>query len=200
MDVPAFGGLKDDANWRPESGLVKGFVNGGGGQKRGDGQFAVFFVFQPVGEDEDLNAFLDGGEAVIGESFKGGGKIVLEEKREGLGFISGEPVQFVFRKDRSFKLDQFGALGRFHEDVSAVAYVGHDRHDLFFPDGVDGRIGDLGEALVEVVKEGMVFFGERGQGAGAAHGAHLLLSVFSHELQGFYDVRLVVAEELLLFR
>ena len=200
MDVPALGCLEYDAHGRPESGLVEGFVNGGGGQKRWDWQFAVFFVFQPVGKDEDLHSLFYGGEAVIGELFKGGGKVVLEEKREGLGFVSGEPLQFVFRKDRSFKLDQFGALGSFHEDVSAVADVGHDRHDLLLSYGVDGRICDLGEALVEVVEEVMVFFGERGQGARAAHGANLLLPVFSHELQCFYDVRLVVTEKFLLFR
>ena len=198
VDVPALGGLEDDAHRRPFAGGVQYFVNCGRSQKRGDGQFAVFFVFQPVGKDKDLHAFLYGRKSVVCQFCEGGGKIVLEEEWEGLGFVTREPLQFVFCQDRSFKLYQFGAFRRFLKDVSAVANVGHDRHDLLFPDGVDGRIGDLGEALVEIVEEGMVFFGEGGKRAGAAHGANLFLAVFAHKLQGFDDVRLVVIEEFLL--
>ena len=82
-----------------------------------------------------------------------------------------EAAEFVVGEDGAGEFEEAGVGGGFVEDVGKVADVGHDGHDEFFADGVDGRIGDLGEELVEVVEEGAGGGIEAGEGGVVAHGA-----------------------------
>jgi len=51
----------------------------------------------------------------------------------------------------------------------------YQRHDNFLSEGVDGRVGDLGEQLLEVVKHQRVVLGQAGKRRVIAHRAQSLL-------------------------
>ena len=71
-------------------------------------------------------------------------------------------------------------------------------HDQFLPDGIDGRIGHLGEVLFEV--GGKMFRPQRQHRRWivSAHGAGGFLSGHDHRRQQELDVLLAVAEGLLV--
>ena len=50
------------------------------------------------------------------------------------------------------ELQGVGVLRGFLEDVALGADVACQRHHQFLADGIDGRIGDLGEELLEVME------------------------------------------------
>src|SRR6185437_2227344 len=51
------------------------------------------------------------------------------------------------------KLERMAVLGRFLEDVALRADVADERHHQLFTNGIDGRIGDLREELLEVIEK-----------------------------------------------
>ena len=71
------------------------------------------------------------------------------------------------------------------------------RHHQFLADGIDGRIGDLGEALLEVVVEHLRPLREHRLGGVAAHGPHRVLPAHRHRPEEELEVLLGVAESLL---
>ena len=78
------------------------------------------------------------------------------------------------------QLERVAVLRRLIENVALGADVADERHDQLFADGVDGRIGDLGEELLEVVEERLRTVGETGQRHIGAHGADRLLALGGH--------------------
>ena len=71
-------------------------------------------------------------------------------------------------------------IGAISEPVGAGAEVDGGGHDQFFSDGIDGRIGDLGEELAEVVIEEARATREDGEGGIVAHGTGRFFGVFEH--------------------
>ena len=72
-------------------------------------------------------------------------------------------------------------LGRF-EQVAFGADVAFQRHDHVLADGVDGRVGYLGEQLLEIVVEHAWLVGHHRQGAVVAHRAERIAQ-FGHQRQ-----------------
>ena len=64
------------------------------------------------------------------------------------------------------------------------ADVADERHHHLFADGIDGRIGDLREELLEVIEQRLRLIGEAGQRRVGAHGADGLLAVVGHGRRG----------------
>ncbi len=75
------------------------------------------------------------------------------------------------------------ASGRSSKQVAAGAEQRAERKDQALPQVVDGRVGHLGEALLEVVVEGPGLRGEDRQRRIIAHGADRLLPVLGHGAQ-----------------
>ncbi len=69
------------------------------------------------------------------------------------------------------ELEGVAVLRRLVEDVALGADVADERHDQLFANGIDGRIGDLGEELPEVVEERLRAVGQAGERRVGAHGA-----------------------------
>ena len=61
-----------------------------------------------------------------------------------------------------------------------VAYVCGQAHDQFLPDGVDGRVGHLGEQLLEIIEQERRLSGEDGQRRVISHGAEGLRAFQHH--------------------
>ena len=71
----------------------------------------------------------------------------------------------------------FGGLG---EEVLFGPKTGTKGHHGPFPDGVDGRIGDLGKKLLEVSEEKTWVAGKRSQWDVIPHGEHCFLRALDH--------------------
>ncbi len=83
------------------------------------------------------------------------------------------------------------------EQVGPRTDQGDQRHHQLLADRIDRRVGDLGEALLEVVVEHLRPVGEDGDRNVAAHRADRILAGQPHRLQEEADVFLRVAERLL---
>src|ERR1700740_2898066 len=91
------------------------------------------------------------------------------------------------------KLESVAVLRSLIEDVALGADVADERHDEFFADGIDGRIGDLGEELLEVVEERLRTVGEAGERRVGAHGANGLFTACAHGAEQKTKVLFAVA-------
>ena len=72
------------------------------------------------------------------------------------------------------------AFGARFQDVARTSGMAHERHGQLFAVGVDGRVGHLGEALLEPAEQGLRLVAEAGQGLVRPHGADGLLGVLGH--------------------
>jgi hypothetical protein len=83
------------------------------------------------------------------------------------------------------------------EQIRPRSDEGHQRHHQLFADGVDRRIGDLREVLLEIGVEQLRFVGERRDRRVGAHRADGFLAGRRHRLHQDLDVFLRVAKALL---
>jgi hypothetical protein len=103
---------------------------------------------------------------------RGGQEIALRDAAQFLQVAVGQ--------DGMRQLQGVAVLRRLVQDVALGADVAGERHHHLFADGVDGRIGDLREKLLEVVEQRLRLVGKAGQRRIGAHGADRLLALFGH--------------------
>ena len=101
-------------------------------------------------------------------------------------------------QDGMRKLHLPHVLGRLLQEVFLPAHVAHQRHDEVLAVRVDGRVGDLGELLLEIVVQELRPVGEHGEALVVAHGADGLLRVLHHGRDHHVDVFHGVAEHPVL--
>ena len=90
-----------------------------------------------------------------------------------------------------------GVLRCFTEEILFSADGGGQRGHQLFTDGIQRRIGDLGEKLFEIIVKQPGPAGKNGQGDVVPHGTGGLLPVPSHGGQNHADLFRGVAEQLL---
>ncbi len=78
------------------------------------------------------------------------------------------------------QLELPAVLGRLVQQVPLPAGKGHQRHHQPLAQRIDGRIGHLGEQLLEIGEQELGPLGEHGQRRVGAHRAHRLLAVGGH--------------------
>ena len=72
---------------------------------------------------------------------------------------------------------------RFTQEVIRCPHEGNERHDRPLPDGIDGRVGNLGKQLLEVVAQVLALLRQYGQRDVRTHGAQRFLARFDHGRQ-----------------
>ena len=77
-------------------------------------------------------------------------------------------------------LENAAVLRAVLEQVAVGAHIDRGIGDALLADGVDGRVGNLGEHLLEVAEQGLMLLGEHGQRDIHAHGGGGLLAVPGH--------------------
>ncbi len=133
----------------------------------------------PVGEDDHRHAEPDGGGGFGAEAVDGLGQ-PLGAFRHRPGAVEGLGVEHVVVDVAQFEQlvvledgllhDQLvGVVRRLLQQVELRADGGLEAHDDALPDRVDGRVGDLGEALLEVAEQRWGPIGQHGQRHVAAH-------------------------------
>ncbi len=80
-------------------------------------------------------------------------------------------MEFFVKDDGAAAFEELGVLGGFGEPVFAAADEGGQGHDVLFADGVNRRVGDLGEELLEEPGEEALALREDCEGGVVAHAA-----------------------------
>jgi hypothetical protein len=207
MDFPDVAGFHDDAYLAAIAFADEVVVYGGGGQQGRDRRMVG--IDSPVGEDEDFEAVFDGvygipAEAVEaclqGAGFAIGAEIGLEGLGlEDAGVDAADLFQLVVAEHGMFEGYAVAGQGIFFQQVGVAADEAGEGHDQSFPDGIDGRVGDLGEELFEIAAEVLGLVAEHGQGNVGAHGAERFFAVEGHRCDEVVEVFGGIAEGFLVF-
>ena len=184
-------------------------MDAGEGEQRGNGDPAP--VHPLVGEDDDVVAALNG----VHRPGADGGELGLDAACAplgGIGDVEVERLELAARvrrdvadaghvvevEDRLLDFEAHGGVDRVDvEQVGARPDEGAQAHDHRLADGVDGRVGHLGEQLPEIVVQRLGAVREDSERGVVAHAADAFLAGFRHRPHQELEVFLGVAERLL---
>ena len=113
---------------------------------------------------------------------------------EHRGIDAAHLLELVVAQDGLGHHELVRVLGGLVEQVALGAHRGLKAHHELLADRVDGRVGDLGEELLEVVEQRRLAVGEDGQRDVVAHGAVRLGGVARHRPEQHAQVLLGEAE------
>ena len=185
------------------AGLVahQAIMHGGHGQQAGNRRIGR--IDAAVGENQQRVAGVDGvrgaGAQIVQRVLQArlaiGG---AEERRQRGGQQiarrdAAQLFQIAIGQDRMRQLERVAVLRRLVQNVALRADVADQRHHQLFANGIDGRIGDLREELLEVVEQRLRTVGEAGQRHIGAHGADRLLARCAHRPQQDSQIFFAVA-------
>ncbi len=170
MDLAYRAGIDDDAGACPQAFAHEVMVSTGAGKQRGDRDAIARYA--AITEDQDVEAVGNRMLGAVGNSFQGPGAAfgafgnrVGDVHHQGLETSLG---QLVDRAQAATILFRQHGLVYFQARRQAFVIVGNaqqvgpradeagQRHDNFFANRIDRRIGDLGEDLLEVGVQGLV--------------------------------------------
>ena len=200
VDLPGLGGLQHDGQAGALLGADQILLQGGDRQQRRDGH--MVFVHAPVGQDDDVCPVAVGTvyrdeHAVNGTLQRG---VLIVEQGDGLHLKARTFMARIFIRSMLVRMGfwirstlQFSGLP---QQVASRPQMDGRVGDDLLPDGVDGRVGHLGEHLLEVVEQGLVLLGQDGQGDVHAHGCGGLCPGLGHLEDGVFDLLVGIAEGL----
>ena len=201
-------GFEDESDLRPRPGPDQVVVDRRDRQQGRDR--GIVGVMAAIGQDDDVVAFGDRLRAAVAEFFDrfaepGAAVGYGEEDRQGdrleamwvAGRKMADLLELFVREDRRGHLQLMGRLRFGLQEVSLRADRHLGGHDDLFADGVDRRVGDLGEELLEVGVEQLGPLGEHRQSGVVAHCADRLRASGGHRVDQDPDVLSGVAEDLL---
>ena len=105
-----------------------------------------------------------------------------------------DAVELLLVEQRALQAHQLAGRAGVLEQVAVVTQVERGRGDHMLAKGIDRRIRDLGEQLIEVVEERTRFLGQAGQRRIDAHRGERGLALLGHGTHDLVDVIPVVAE------
>ena len=89
-------------------------------------------------------------------------------------------LEIAIRQDGMRQFERVAVHRRFRQNVPLLADITDERHHHLFADGIDGRVGDLREKLLEVIEQRLRLVGQAGERRIGSHGADRLLAVYRH--------------------
>ena len=209
MHFVGFAGLDHESDGGAQPLADQVMMHGRHRQQRRDGDAAG--RNGAVRQDDDVGAVAQSRLGVLAEAVDGalhargaeiGGigdvKRRAAEGRVAVAVQRADAVEHIVAQDglRHFKTLQLRASAEIQE-VRPGSNERHQRHDQLFADRIDGRIGDLGEVLLEIGVEQLGLAGQRRHRRVVAHGADRLLAGQGHGRDEEFPALLGVAERLL---
>ena len=162
------------------------------------------FIHAPVGQNQDVRAVVDrlvrfDKQAVDRLAELG---IFIIEDRDDSDLEAGYIHLFELEhtgggQNRVDDLYHAAVFGLFFEQIAVLANVNGGGCDDLLANGVDRRIGDLRENLLEVIKQRLRLLGEHSRRLVAAHRGDRLRTCLRHRQNGGHHVLIGVAERLL---
>gem|GEM_PF-6846870 len=209
MRPARFPGFDHETDLRPQALANQVMMNGRRGQQGRNGD--MILVHAAVRKYQDVVAAFDN---LLGASAKTRerGLHPFRAVGGGVGDIEGMGakgvVHVVFDSPNSFQihigqnrlphLQSLVLAARVEiKQIGARADQAHQTHDQFLANGVDRRIGHLGEVLFEVIEKHLRLVGKHRDRRVAPHGTHRVQTRQGHAPQKNPDVFLGVAERLL---
>jgi hypothetical protein len=95
------------------------------------------------------------------------------------------------------QLQHVTVLGRFRENVALASDIADKRHHNLFANRVNGRIRNLREELLEIVKQRLRPVGKTSQWRIRAHGADRLLALQCHGTEDHAEILIAIAKRTL---
>ena len=164
----------------------------------------MVFIHPPVGQDQNIGARPVGPVALqkqlIQCRFQGGILVVQQRHRlhPEAGAVHGPNLHQLHGGENGIANLQHPAVFRLLlEQVAVRADVHRGIGDDLLPQRIDGRIGHLGEELLEIVEQRLVLFRQHRQRDVRAHGGDLLRAGAGHGQNGVVDILVGVAESLI---
>ena len=161
VGVADFAGLQHQRAAHALADAVEEMVDGAGGEGRGDRHAAG--GGGAIAENQDIDALFHGGggfgaefvEADLEAGGSGGERPGdVEDLRGEAVFLEVlQAVDLVLEQDARLHVHDPAVLRRFDQEVALRSEAGGGAHHGPFADRVDRRVGDLGEALLEVGEE-----------------------------------------------
>ena len=103
-------------------------------------------------------------------------------------------VELLLAQQRALQTHQLAGRAGVLEQVTVVAQVERGRGDHMLAQGVDGRVRDLSEQLIEVVKERTRLLGQAGQRRIDAHRGERRLALLGHGTHDLVNIIPVIPE------
>ena len=105
-----------------------------------------------------------------------------------------DTLELLLAQQWALQAHQLTGRTRVLEQVAVVAQVERGRGDHMLAKGVDGRVRDLGEQLIEVIKERARLLGQAGQRRIDAHRGERRLALLGHGTHDFVNIIPVIPE------
>ena len=166
-------------------------MDSGHGQQAGDGRISG--INAAVGENQQRVARFDSVRGASAQFFERALQARLAIRcakqrgnRGGQQIARGDAAQFfqiAIGQNWMRQLERVAILGRLVQNVALRADVADQRHHHLFANRVNGRIGDLREELLEVIKQFLRTLGEAGQRHIVAHRANWFFAFRGHRRQ-----------------
>ena len=113
------------------------------------------------------------------------------------GFVQVPDLEEVYAcQDRVVDFQNRAVSALFLQEIAVRADVYGSIGHYFLPEGVNGRVSNLGKELLEVVEQQLMLLGEHCQGRVVAHGEGRLHAVFRHGKDLVLDVLIGVSKNL----
>ena len=199
---PRLAAFQNQCHGRALAGADQVLAHGAHSQQAGDGH--VVFVDLPVREDQDVGAVPVGTVHIHEQTLDGFLQIGVLVVADGQGFnfktgyIHRLDLQKIgFGQDGVVDLEDLAVVGLFFQQVALGAYIDGGGGNDLLTQGVNGRVGDLGEHLLEVFKQGRPGVAQHSQRGIAAHGTGRLTAVLGHGQNDGGNILVAVAESLL---
>ena len=164
----------------------------------------MVLIHLPVGQDQDVGPLPDDtvhfDEQVFHGFFQAGILIIGDRNLRHLEAVHFHVFYFqqiCIGQDGVAHFQHFAVFFFFLQKVTILPHIDRGGGHHFLPDGVDGRIGHLGETLFEIPKQRLVFLGKHGQGHIDSHSRNAFRPGFRHIQYGRLDLLVGVAECLL---
>ena len=202
MHLAGLGALQNEGQRGALLGADEVLGHGRNGQQAGDGNMVLVDV--AVREDDDVGTVLVGAvhlqEYAVDGLFQAGVLIVIDGHRGGLetGHVHVLDLEQIRAgQDGVLHLEHLAVLGLVLQQVAVGTHIDAGGGDHLLTDGIDGRVGDLCEPLLEVVEQrGMLVAQDSQRGVGA-HGPGRLGTGPGHGQDQLLDFLVFVAKDLL---
>ena len=202
VHLVGLGTLKDEGHGRALLGADEVLGHGRNGQQAGDGNMVLVNV--AVREDDDVGTVLVGAvhlqEDAVDGLFQAGVLIVIDGHRGGLeaGHVHVLDLEQIGAgQDGVLHLEHLAVLGLVLQQVAVGTHIDAGGGDHLLTDGIDGRVGDLCEPLLEVVEQRGVLVAQDSQRGVGAHGSGRLGTGPGHGQDQLLDFLVFVAKDLL---
>ena len=163
MHIPGFSGFQNQRHAGTLFGFDQMLVQGGYGKQRG--HCHMVFIHAPVRKDQDVRPFSVAAVHLHIQPFDGAlqlGIFIVGDRHHGnleaFHLHALDFQQVGVGEDRVVYLQNIAVLRLFLQHIPLRADVDSGGGHNMLPDGVDGRVGHLGEQLLKGMEQRMVGF------------------------------------------